>query len=810
VVSDPPRRNVSGVDPTLSAPSARDVGAASRQGTMAPQLIGGRYEILALLGAGGMGSVYRARDTELDEVVALKMLHGELVNEPGMLARFRQEAKLARRVTHRNVARTFDIGEHRGDKFLTMELVEGESLASLAARRPRLPVADVVRIMREVCAGMAAAHAAGVVHRDLKPDNVLLGTDGRVVVTDFGIAYALAHAGRMTKTLGGVVGTPAYMAPEQVEGARDIDGRADIYAVGVMTYELLTGEPAWHGDTPFTVAAARLVNPPPDPRAILPNLPPALADLIMLCMARKREERVATAEALAEALAQASAAAPPPASTLAVTAPLLAARPGASAPAELDKTVAVLPFHNGGPPDDAYLADGLTDDLIDVLSMTPGLKVRPRGTVAHLRGQGRDPREVGKELGVQVVVEGSVRKTPAGVRVNARVLGVADGFQLWAKRFDRPAADALAMNDEAGQAIAEALTVHFIAKPRHVPTDGAAVDLYLRASHELAKFWQADVQRAVALYEQALEHAPDDPTILAGCARARVRLAFFGGAGSTEMLELAKKAAEGAIAGAPDHGEAWAALAAARFMAGDAPGAVRALTSALARAPGLAHAQELLGRILLEVGRVDDAVARLRTGLSIDPSMLSTRWELVRMYALLGDWSASDALMELPAPGPGGRLSKYLYRTRFAVWRDQFHPDLNDPPEVDLNIGALTDPKAFVDVLRTHELSDAHRERIDLASARVEKGSRRRALFYQLNAELYAFCFEIDRALAAIEESVDAGLLDLLWMDRCPVLEPVRKDARFLPMRARVNERAQRVIAAFLEPKTGERPAGRE
>jgi serine/threonine-protein kinase len=465
-----------------------------------------------------------------------------------------------------------------------------------------------------------------------------------------------------------------------------------------------------------------------------------------------------------------------------------------------DKTVAVLPFHNAGSADDAYLADGLTEDLIDMLSMTRGLKVRPRAVVAHLRGQDRDPSEVGRELEVEVVVHGSVRKTPAGVRVNARLIGVADGFQLWAKRFDRPASDALVINDEAAQAIAEALTVHFTAKRRAAPADPVAVDLYLRANHEYAKFWSDDVARAVDLYEQALARAPEDPTILAGCARARVRMAFFGRDGATTSLTLARQAGERAVAAAPENGESWAALAAALFMGGDAPAAVRAARTALARSPGLAHAQELLGRILLEAGHRDEAAARLRTALAIDPSTLTPRWELVRMHALLGEWTQADALMDLPVGGRGDGVSRFLYRLRLAVWRGQDHPDLDNAPPLGPEFGAVARSRDLRETIRTRELPDAYREALETSRASLGEGSRRRTLFCQLNAEVYSFVFEVDAALDALKEAVDSGLLDLFWMDRCPVLDPVRRDARFAALRAEVEARVSRIESALREP----------
>jgi len=265
-------------------------------------LVDGRYEILGILGAGGMGRVYKARDMELDELVALKVLRRELVDETGMLDRFRREVKLARRVTHKNVARTFDIGAHEGLSYLTMELIEGESLAALVAREGKQPRARVMEIAVAVCAGLGAAHAAGVVHRDLKPDNVLLEKGGRVVVTDFGIARAFDATASGTRTIGATVGTPAYMAPEQVEGLEDVDARADVYALGAMLFELLTGERAWGGDAPLGVAAARLMSPPPDPRKKTPDIPDALATLVMTCMARRREDRFPTADLVMYAL----------------------------------------------------------------------------------------------------------------------------------------------------------------------------------------------------------------------------------------------------------------------------------------------------------------------------------------------------------------------------------------------------------------------------------------------------------------------------------------------------------------------------
>jgi serine/threonine-protein kinase len=590
------------------------------------------------------------------------------------------------------------------------------------------------------------------------------------------------------------------MAPEQVEARGEIDARADLYALGAMAYELVTGHRAWPGDSPLAVAAARLLHPPPDPRSVFPSLGASVAEVIMRCMAKSRDDRFASADEVAAAFAHAASggAAPsvsvahPPAAT---SSPALFVRAADAGGAE-GKTVAVLPFKNTGPREDEYLADGVTDDLIDVLSMTPGLKVRPRGAVAHLRGADRDPRDVGVELGVQVIVEGSVKKTSTGVRVTARLVSSADGFQLWAKRFERAQGDVLAVNDEAANAIAEALTLTAAPKARVAPSDPVAIDLYLRASHESQKFGRTHSARAVELYEQALARAPDDPTILAGYARARARLAFYGGKGAAEMLALALASAERAVAGAPEIGEAWVALASARMMGGDPAGAVRALGTALKKANGLATAHDLLGRILVEAGRVDVALSHLRTALSIDPSAIQVRLEIARAQALLGNWTESDATMDLPVTQPGDRVAHYLFRARLCMWRGETHPELDDAPQLGPEMGPLANPATFVEFLRTRTLTDSFRSVLDRSAESAEAGSRRRALMFQIKADVFGSVFEVDLALEAIGGAVDSGLFDLVWLDRAPTLAAVRKDARFAPLRAVVEARAKRILAA--------------
>ncbi|MEO8875193.1 MAG: serine/threonine-protein kinase, partial [Polyangiaceae bacterium] len=446
---------VSGDEPTQTALSADASGELPTMGA----LLGGRYELLGLLGVGGMGSVYRARDVELDEVVAVKMIGRDLLASALMLERFRQEVKLARRVTHRNVARMFDIDEHDKLKFLTMEFIDGESLADVIERELILPIPRLIEVVAAICAGLNAAHEAGVIHRDLKPDNVMIAKDGRVLITDFGIARAMVQSS--VRTQGMPVGTPAYMAPEQVEGSNEIDARADIYALGVMMYEMTVGEPPFSGESMFAVAAARLIHPPPNPQDKKPSIPDVIAKVIVKCMQRRKEDRYSSAHEVAAALEAITVPALPTARRgfsppVSVHSSIL---PAVSETSDRRKIVAVLPFRNLGEPDDAHFAEGISDDILDTLSMVKGIRVRSRSAAHHDAASSRDTGEIGRLLGVHVIVDGSVRRIGELLRITIRLVSVEDGLQIWAKRFEAGIGELLHVADEAATAITTALTL---------------------------------------------------------------------------------------------------------------------------------------------------------------------------------------------------------------------------------------------------------------------------------------------------------------------------------------------------------------
>lgn len=745
--------------------------------TVTSSLLAGRYDIQSLLGMGGMGRVYRAHDRTLDEVVALKVLRRELVGAPGAFERFRQEVKLARRVTNPHVVRTFDLGQHGDDVFLTMEYVEGTSLAQLLDLE-QLSITEALRIARAACAGIAAAHQAGVLHRDLKPDNVLVARTGRIAITDFGIARIAGGPGEASE---GFVGTPAYMAPEQVTADRAIGPPADVYAFGAVLFEMLAGRRPFVGTDPMAVATARLTEAAPDPRTFR-DMPDALADLVLRCLAREPAARFADGAAIARALAD--IADRPTAAAATVISPIV--------PTKSSRSVAVLPLRASG--DLVEIADGLSEEIVDALSMTRALRVRPLGSVRSANRPDADPRDVGVSLGVDVVVDGSVRRVADTVRITARVIGVADGFQLWANRFDTRGDGLLAAIDDVARAVARALTVE-IDVPQRGAIDPRATELYLEGKAAVRANWMAGgTELGIDRLEEAARLAPDDPSILAMLAMAVARSAFFGLGGE---LTRARQLAERAVGIAPGDGESWLALGLACLYAGAVPDAGRAMARALTYMPGLSMAQALVGAMLLEAGAMDDARAHLEGAIALEPAGPIAIWDLARLRMYEGrDAEAFALLDEIDVQRPERHFAEMTIG-RFHMWRGRRYAStraLQQLPSLGSaeNMQYIRISRAFYETwsLPADDLAQM------IAMVHV-KNPRLRMSRAQFVVEHMCVMGDHADALDMLQTSVDAGLQDHAWMQRCPVLEPIRTTPRFGELAAIVADRAASVIAAI-------------
>ena len=773
---------------TLAAqtPTGASTGLPTTEGVLS-----GRWEIEGLIGAGGMGAVYRARDRELDETVALKILRADLLGQDG-LDRFRREVRLARKVTHKNVARVFDMGEHDGIRFFTMECVEGESVRGLLSREGAQPLSRVVELGVAICRGLAAAHEVGVVHRDLKPDNVLLGNDGRIAITDFGIAASMDAAADGSKSTA-FLGTPAYMAPEQVDRSSPVGPLADLYAVGAVLYELATGHAPWRGETVLAVAAARLVHPPPDPRVDRPKLPAQFAELVMKAMARRPAERFSSALELEEALAaiphsEAMPTLPPK--------PMPASLANRTVTRDSAKRIAVLPLQNSARAEDAYIADGLTEDLIDAISMARGLRVTARGLVAQFADKKHlDEREIGEQLGVDVVASGALRRLPDGrLRVTLRLVSAHDGIQIWAKRFERPESEILRVNEEAAAAIAAALSVSAPEGERDL-SDPEAVALYLRARAAARAVWIEGSKQAVVLFREALAKAPDQPLLLAGYAQMLARLTFFSG----QDLDLARAAALRAIERAPNLGESHVAMGTVELQSSSLAAGLASARRAIEVAPMLAEGHLLAGRMLSEVGPLPVALKSLHAAYDLDPTEHQTLRELTRAYALMGDRDRVEdyAQRSLSSGTIDERIAMLITTVRFASWRrdDDGIRAIRDqlmefgPTASGFGTSSLFIAKsitALVDERRTPDQGE-----ISMAAGTTAGNARRFLFFLQVATEGAAFLGQAELTIERLELADRAGLSDLMWLENCALFDFVRDDPRVAVVTTRVRARAE-------------------
>jgi serine/threonine-protein kinase len=767
--------------------------------------LAGRYEVMSLLGSGGMGSVYLAKDLELDELVALKTLSKDVIDVPGAMERFRREVKLARKVTHKNVARTYDIGEHEGLRFLTMEYIEGESLTARVQKHQGLHVPDALAIARAIGDGLEAAHAAGVVHRDLKPDNVILGKDGRVLITDFGIARAFTE-GAANLTGGKPLGTPAYMAPEQVEG-KAADHRADIYALGEILYEMLTGAAPFRGDSIFAIAAARLMQPPPNPCALRVTIPKALGAVVEKAMARAPGDRYADVASMMQALATLPAPSsfpvPPPAMALDATQALphpisITPASAASSPALVGaKILAVIPFSTIGSKDDEYLASALSESLVDTLSMNPLLRVPSLAAVRVQYNNGEDPRALGERMGAHVVASGSVARDGEQLRVSARLVGVHDGFQIWARRLIAPASDILRLADETAEAIANGLALEKKTVSRDLPEDPAVLDMYLRARHLLrdpAKITSV----AVPLLNDAITRAPEEPALHALMARASLQAFNFDSNPETANAagERARLAATRALQLAPDMAAAHYALAEIERSNGNVIGAIEAYKKAQAADPRIAETHWSLGSLRARAGDPPGGLRMLARAELLDPTMPFVKFEQLYIRELAGEPEAADEAFSAPAPLDARHFGYWITRSEILTWRNDAEASKRalaiPQPE------GPRPPASFVlETIVNGRLEEKHRDMLE-AQARVGAGSVSRTVFFRkIMAGLYMAANDPERAMHCIAEADGAGLADILWLRRCAVLAPLRSRADFVEIEARVATRADAILAAI-------------
>lgn len=623
----------------------------------------GRYEIVARIGAGAMGEVYRARDPKLQRDVAVKVLPARFGADADRRRNFEKEARAAAALEHSNIITVYDVGVEDGVPFIVTELLDGTTLADALERGP-LARARAIDIGARIARGMAAAHERGIAHRDLKPANVFLCRDGRVKILDFGLATRVderppaGDASTVTEP-GAIRGTPAYMAPEQVRGER-ADHRSDLFACGVVLYEMLSGRRPYQGENAVELAHAILTHDPE------PLADPALDAIVRHCLAKDPAARFQSASDLAFALETLDArpgraASPrrwrvvlPPLAigTLAVAglAFYLLARPRHEA---IDRSIAVLPFRSLSPlPNDSWFADGIYDELLTQLTKIGGLKVISRTSVAQYREGARHIREIADSLGVGAILEGSVQRSGNRVRVEAQLIDARNDKEIWAERYDRELTDVFAIESAVAEEIAEALHAKLSpgerARIERKPTESTeAYEFYLRG----LEYWLLPTRRpenwqvAEQLYRKAIEL---DPSFALAHARLGILHVFvytYGVDASAARLADARNEADRALALQPDLPEAHLAAGNVHRVQHDHDAALKEFQLVRASAPSNVDVLIAMAYTQRRMGRVDEAAASMRHALRLDPRSTDNMYELGVTLVLLRDYPEADELL---------------------------------------------------------------------------------------------------------------------------------------------------------------------
>ena len=643
--------------------------------TLAPGQTLGRYRIVRSLGSGGMGQVFLARDPRLDREVALKVLPPELAGDAEALRRLEREARAVAALNHPNIVTLYSVEDADGLRFLTMELVDGRTLAGLIPASG-LSVRRTLEIGAAVADALAAAHEKGIAHRDLKPGNVMIDSDGRVKVLDFGLARRQTVAGGTTtlatasETIAGTIG---YMAPEQLKGEA-ADPRADLFAIGVLLYEMLAGAPPFRGGSSPEIASSILRDTPEPILRVRSDVPARLSRIIVRCLEKDPRKRMQSAADLRDELRDVAqdlaAAAQPglPASrrtrrryelvSIAVALLFVIAAVGVvlmrrgspmSGPPRI-QSLAVLPFDNlMKDPAQDYFVDGLHDSVLTELAGTAGVRVISRTSVLAYRGERKSVPEIARELHVDGIIEGSVLKAGDRVRINAQLIRASDDRHLWARSYDREVGDVIGLISDVSAAIATEVGATVSAEAASASSAGRrrlrpeASDAIFRGRHAAGDVWSDERTRlALTYYEQAIALDPEAAEGWARIASVRAVRAFFGFAPADEEMPVARKAAERALQLDPQNAIATSTLGTiALYFDWDWPRAKPLLEKGILLGPTDMMIRHAYADYWMITGNHEESLRQVQLGLSYDP--LSPTAYIVTVFHMVAARRYADA-----------------------------------------------------------------------------------------------------------------------------------------------------------------------
>jgi serine/threonine protein kinase/Flp pilus assembly protein TadD len=614
----------------------------------------GRYKIVTELGKGGMGSVYRAIDNEINEEIALKLIKPEISSDEKTIERFKNELKTARRIAHKNVCKMYYIGEESGIRYITMEYVEGQDLKRLIRQTSQLAIPTALSIVKQICEGLAEAHKLGVVHRDLKPNNIMIDDDGNARIMDFGIARSLKAKG-ITGS-GVMIGTPEYMSPEQVE-AKEIDQRSDIYSLGVLLYEMTTSRLPFEADTPFAVGMKHKGEAPKDPKEFNNQIPEELSHVILKCLEKDKEQRYQRAEDLRFDLEKIEQGLPTaervepkrkpltskeitvtfglkklfiPALVIALFAIVaivfwqLSSQKKDTSRVPIESSIAVLPFADLSPQkDQEYFCDGMTLEIIAKLSKLKEWKVIPRTSVMQYKDTQKDVQQIGQELGVENILEGSIQKEEDDIRIIATLIEVKDSKHLWSDTYDQKLERVFDIQFDIAEKIAISLKNELSPEEEQLvqkrPTENMeAYNLYLQGRWYLDKR-EVGFSKAIEYFEKAIQKDQDFALAYVGLADSYFLAGFYRAIPGEEANKKGRVMIERALELDDTIGEAYATLGMLKIMTFDWEGAAAEYQHAIELNPNYAPAHHRYSYLLSLSGRHEEALQEALKALELDP-----------------------------------------------------------------------------------------------------------------------------------------------------------------------------------------------
>ncbi len=592
------------------------------------------YELLDRLGEGGMGVVYRARDTALEREVALKFLSADLQVSGEEVDRFLHEARAISRLNHPNIATIYAVEEDRGERFLAFEFLPGgtlrERVRKLRNDGEHLPFHRILSWGVRIARALAHAHRHGIVHRDVKGDNVLLTADDDVKLTDFGVAQVVGRRGAVSET----VGTAAYMSPEQAQGL-DVDHRSDIFSFGILLYELAAGAPPFQDEQQAVVLYDIVNSPHPSLTGQRDDIPAELETLIDRLLAKDRDERPQSMDEVVQRLE-------------ALSSELHLARTGRHPATMVEPTIAVLPFVDMSPEgDQEYFCDGITEEILLALSEVKGLRVVSRTSSFQFKGQAYDVRRIGRDLKVETVLEGSVRKAGNKLRISVQHINVADGYHLWSQRYDRELEDVFAIQDEIAQAIVSLLKGKMAEKRRRRPTTNIdAYNLYLEGRYFHNQRTRSMLELALGRFRSAIELDPEFAAAYAGLAEVYVLMASgaYGDERPEVALQRAREAADKAIELDDSRTEPHVAKALVFYRADwDWESAEREFRRAIELNDGYAGAHHQYALFLAALLRLEQAREEIARANELDPLSLIISTAVGRIWHFSRDYPKAIA-----------------------------------------------------------------------------------------------------------------------------------------------------------------------